>query len=246
MVATYARPLPVFTRGSGSYLWDMENRRYIDFTAGIAVNALGHGNPELCELIYEQVGIPPSSLCSRTTNPTQAQQVMHTSNLYHNLWTGALCKLLVETTLAAGGFASASRVFVCNSGSEANEAALKFARKVGKTFGGESKTGLVSFHGSFHGRTMGSLSATPNPKYQKPFAPMVPGFQYGVFNDVSGIAALVDETTCGVIVEPIQGEGGVNIATVEFLTTLAKRCREVGAVLIYDEIQVSGGLCPMG
>lgn len=167
---------------------------------------------------------------------------MHTSNLYHNLWTGALCKLLVETTLAAGAFASASRVFVCNSGSEANEAALKFARKVGKTFGGESKTGLVSFHGSFHGRTMGSLSATPNPKYQKPFAPMVPGFRYGVFNDVAGIAELVDETTCGVIVEPIQGEGGVNVATVEFMITLARRCREVGAVLIYDEIQVSVSL----
>lgn len=162
---------------------------------------------------------------------------MHTSNLYHNLWTGALCKLLVQTTLAAGAFASASRVFVCNSGSEANEAALKFARKVGKTFN-EEKTGLVSFHGSFHGRTMGSLSATPNPKYQKPFEPMVPGFRYGVFNDVDGVEALVDRTTCGVIVEPIQGEGGVNVGTPEFLGALAKRCREVGAVLIYDEIQV--------
>lgn len=133
-------------------------------------------------------------------------------------------------------------MFVCNSGTEANEAALKFARKVGKTFGGESKTGLVSFHGSFHGRTLGALSATPNPKYQKPFAPMLPGFRYGVFNDVDGVEALVDETTCGVIVEPIQGEGGVNVGTEEFLGALARRCREVGAVLIYDEIQVCGGL----
>lgn len=169
----------------------------------------------------------------------QAQQVIHTSNLYHNLWTGALCKLLVETTRAAGAFTGASRVFVCNSGSEANEAALKFARKVGKTFSAD-KTGLVSFHNSFHGRTMGSLSATPNPKYQKAFEPMVPGFRYGVFNDVEGVAALVDETTCGVMVEPIQGEGGVHMGTPEFLGALAARCREVNAVLVYDEIQVCG------
>jgi acetylornithine aminotransferase len=168
----------------------------------------------------------------------QARQIIHTSNLYHNPWTGELSKLLVESTKEHGSFHDASSVFVCNSGSEANEAALKFSRKVGKVLGGDNKTGLVSFQNSFHGRTMGSLSATPNPKYQKPFSPMVPGFQYGVYNDVEGINALVTQETCGVIVEPIQGEGGVNIGTAEFLITLAKRCREVGAVLIYDEIQV--------
>lgn len=132
----------------------------------------------------------------------------------------------------------AAAVFVCNSGSEANEAAIKFARKVGKVRDPSgAKHEIVSFHNSFHGRTMGSLSATPNPKYQKPFAPMLPGFRYGTYNDVSAIKELVTENTCGVIIEPIQGEGGVIVATEEFLSALRARCNEVGAVLIYDEIQ---------
>lgn len=132
----------------------------------------------------------------------------------------------------------ASRVFVCNSGSEANEAAIKFARKAGKIVDPSgSKTEIVSFNNAFHGRTMGSLSATHNPKYQKPFAPMVPGFKQGTYNDTSAINDLVTDKTCGVIIEPIQGEGGIQTASEEFLVALAKRCREVGAVLIYDEIQ---------
>lgn len=133
---------------------------------------------------------------------------------------------------------SASKAFICNSGSEANEAAIKFARKAGKVIDESgSKHEIVSFNGSFHGRTMGALSATPNPKYQKPFSPMVPGFRYGDFNDVSAVPDLVTQNTCAVIIEPIQGEGGVNVATEEFLLALRKRCDEVGAVLIYDEIQ---------
>jgi acetylornithine aminotransferase len=132
----------------------------------------------------------------------------------------------------------ASSVFVCNSGSEANEAAIKFARKAGKVVDPSGdKYEIVSFANAFHGRTMGSLSATHNPKYQKPFSPMVPGFKVGDYNDVAGINSLVTEKTCGVIVEPIQGEGGVQVGNEEFLIALAKRCREVGAVLIYDEIQ---------
>ena len=222
MVATYARPPPVFVKGDGCYLFDIENNRYVDFTAGIAVNGLGHNDVRMNQLMV-----------------AQAQQLIHVSNLYHNPWTGELSQLLVERTKASGGFHNAARVFICNSGSEANEAAIKFARKVGKTVGGDKKIGVVSFQGSFHGRTMGSLSATPNPKYQKPFGPMVPGFTYGKFNDVEGIDALVTEETCGVIVEPIQGEGGVWIGSEEFLTKLRARCTEVGAVLIYDEIQVS-------
>lgn len=168
----------------------------------------------------------------------QAQTLVHASNLYYNPWTGALSKLLVEKTLESGAMHNAASVFVCNSGSEANEAAIKFARKAGKVVdpSGE-KVEIVSFNNGFHGRTMGSLSATPNPKYQKPFSPMVPGFKTGNYNDVAGINDLVTEKTCGVIVEPIQGEGGVTPATEEFLVALAKRCREVGAVLIYDEIQ---------
>jgi len=169
---------------------------------------------------------------------SQAQTLVHTSNLYHNPWTGALSELLVTKTLESGSMHDAAAAFICNSGSEANEAAIKFSRKTGKVLDPSgAKHEVVSFQNSFHGRTMGSLSATPNPKYQKPFAPMLPGFRYGTYNDVDAVKELVTENTCGVIVEPIQGEGGVIVATTEFLTALAKRCREVGAVLIYDEIQ---------
>ncbi|KAL2048913.1 hypothetical protein ABVK25_010865 [Lepraria finkii] len=221
MVATYVRPPPMMVKGEGCYIWDIENRRYLDFTAGIAVNALGHCDPEMAKLISQQ-----------------ARTLIHTSNLYHNPWTGALSQLLVSKTHESGSMHEASKVFVCNSGSEANEAAIKFARKVGKIRqpSGEQHE-IVSFNQSFHGRTMGSLSATPNPKYQKPFGPMIPGFRYGNYNDEAGIKDLVTEKTCGVIVEPIQGEGGVNMATPSFLQALRDRCNEVGAVLIYDEIQ---------
>lgn len=211
----------MFHRGQGCHIWDIENRQYLDFTAGIAVNALGHCDPEISRILYQQ-----------------SQTLVHSSNLYHNPWTGSLSQLLVEKTKEAGGMKDASKAFICNSGSEANEAAIKFARKYGRSLKPDgSKHEIVSFHNSFHGRTMGSLSATPNPKYQKPFSPMLPGFRYGTYNDINGINDLVTENTCGVIVEPIQGEGGVNVASPEFLLALRTRCNEVGAVLIYDEIQ---------
>ncbi|KAL6877781.1 pyridoxal phosphate-dependent transferase [Trichoderma longibrachiatum] len=221
MVATYARPPPVFVQGEGSWLWDIENRKYLDFTAGIAVTSLGHCDAEFADIIAKQ-----------------AKTLVHASNLYYNPWTGALSKLLVEKTLEAGCMHEASKVFICNSGTEANEAAIKFARKVGNTLDPSgAKSDVVSFNQAFHGRTMGALSATHNPKYQKPFAPMVPGFKQGTYNDVAGIEALVDENTCGVIVEPIQGEGGIHAGSEEFMVALARRCRAVGAVLIHDEIQ---------
>jgi len=211
----------MMAKGEGCYLWDIENRRYLDFTAGIAVNALGHCDPGMSEILWQQ-----------------SQTLVHTSNLYHNPWTGALSQLLVEKTLAAGAMATASKVFICNSGSEANEAAIKFCRKVGRTrTPSGSQHEIVSFHNSFHGRTMGSLSATPNPKYQKPFSPMLPGFRYGTFNDEAAIPELITPQTCGVLIEPIQGEGGVNVASQSFLQALRDRCNEVGAVLVYDEIQ---------
>ena len=173
-----------------------------------------------------------------TTTIVQSKTLVHASNLYYNPWTGALSKLLVDKTREAGCMHDATAVFVCNSGSEANEGAIKFARKVGKVVDPSgNKTEVVSFNGAFHGRTMGALSATHNPKYQEPFAPMVPGFVQGKYNDIAAINETVTEKTCGVIVEPIQGEGGVQVASDEFLIALAKRCREVGAVLIYDEIQ---------
>ncbi|KAK4146419.1 pyridoxal phosphate-dependent transferase [Dichotomopilus funicola] len=221
MVATYARPPPVFVKGQGSYLYDIENRKYLDFTAGIAVNSLGHCDPEISDLIAQQ-----------------SKTLMHASNLYYNPWTGALSKLLIEQTIASGGMHDTAAVFICNSGSEANEAGIKFARKAAKVLDPSgSKTEIVSFRNAFHGRTMGALSATPNPKYQAPFAPMVPGCRVGDLNDIAALPALVTESTCSVIVEPIQGEGGVQVASDEFLLALAARCREVGAVLHYDEIQ---------
>jgi acetylornithine aminotransferase len=228
----------MFVKGQGMYLWDVENRKYLDFTAGIAVNALGHCDPGISNIIAQQVRNTPYPTTAPLTHILQAKTLMHTSNLYHNPWIGALSQILIQKTVESGSMHDASAVFVCNSGTEANEAAIKFARKTGKVLdpSGE-KYELVSFHGSFHGRTMGALSATPNPKYQKPFAPMLPGFRYGTYNDISGLKDLVTEKTCGVIVEPIQGEGGVQVATEEFLVALAARCREVGAVLIYDEIQ---------
>ncbi|KAF2717916.1 acetylornithine aminotransferase mitochondrial precursor [Polychaeton citri CBS 116435] len=221
MVPTYVRPPTVFQAGEGCYLYDIENRQYLDFTAGIAVNALGHSDPEIAKLLYQQ-----------------ATTLVHSSNLYYNPWIGQLSQLLVEKTRELGGMKDVAKAFICNSGSEANEAAIKFARKWGKSMKEDgSQHEIVSFHSSFHGRTMGALSATPNPKYQKPFSPMLPGFRYGTFNDVAAVKDLVTEQTCGVIVEPIQGEGGVNVATPEFLLALRHRCNEVGAVLIYDEIQ---------
>ncbi|KAF2749087.1 acetylornithine aminotransferas-like protein [Sporormia fimetaria CBS 119925] len=225
MVPTYVRPPPMFEKGEGCYLYDVENRKYLDLTAGIAVNALGHCDEGMTTVLSEQ-----------------AKQLVHTSNLYHTPATGLLSKQLIQLTHATGGMSKATKTFICNSGTEANEAALKFARKVGKSVSpNKDKYEIVSFHNSFHGRTMGALSATPNPKYQAPFSPMVPGFKYGTYNDVAAINELVTEATCGVIVEPIQGEGGVNVATPEFLTALRKRCTEVGAVLIFDEIQCGLG-----
>ncbi|KAK9366685.1 pyridoxal phosphate-dependent transferase [Lipomyces kononenkoae] len=220
-LTTYARPGLILSHGKGCHIWDVEGQKYLDFTAGIAVNALGHGDEELAKIYYEQ-----------------SLKMIHTSNLYYNEWTGPLCKLLIERTLATKGMQSASRVFIANSGTEANEAALKFARKYGKLSpgGAQDKYEVVSFYNSFHGRTMGSLSATPNPKYQKPFGPMVPGFKYATYNDIDGLD-IITKNTCAVIIEPIQGEGGVNFATPEFMTAVRKKCDQVDAVLIFDEIQ---------
>ncbi|KIW88641.1 uncharacterized protein Z519_10687 [Cladophialophora bantiana CBS 173.52] len=221
MVPTYVRPPPMMVQGEGCMLYDNENRQYLDFTAGIAVNSLGHSDPEITRLIAHQ-----------------AQRLIHASNLYHNPWTPTLSKSLIEETQKQSPGSPLTQVFISNSGSEANEAALKFARKVIYAKDPESKQrDIVSFHDSFHGRTYGSLSATPNKKYQPPFGPMLSGFRYGKFNDVAGVQQLVNENTAGVIVEPIQGEGGVNVATPEFLQALRKRCDEVGAILIFDEIQ---------
>lgn len=185
--------------------------------------------------------------CFLQTIAEQAGKLLHTSNVYHNEWSPRLAELLVTLTQREGGLGFApgtapgpgAKVFFSNSGTEANEGALKIARKVGKDRGGAGKTRIVCFEGGFHGRSMGALSVTTNPKYQAPFAPLVPGVDVGRLNDVEGLEQLVTEETCAVIVEPIQGEGGVNSAEVEWLARLRARCNAVGAVLIFDEIQVS-------
>ncbi|GAA5809142.1 hypothetical protein MFLAVUS_002546 [Mucor flavus] len=221
-VSTYVRPEFVISRGKGCYLYDTSDRKYLDFTAGIAVTALGHSDPEVAQILFDQ-----------------ASTLLHTSNLYHNQNAGALAKCLVETTKSNGG-EWASKLFLANSGTEANEGALKFARKWGKQFS-EDKIEIVCFTNAFHGRSMGALSATYNPKYQKPFAPLVPGFVTSPFNDTEKALEAITEKTCGVIVEPIQGEGGVHPAKAEFLQALRKRCDETNTLLIFDEIQCGLG-----
>lgn len=222
-VTTYARPNFILASAKGPYLYDLDQKKYIDFTAGIAVVSLGHSDPEIAKIMFEQ-----------------ASTLMHSSNLYHNPWTLELSKQLVDKTKKFNGMHDASRVFLCNSGTEANEAALKFARKHGKSISPE-KTEFITFKTSFHGRTMGALSVTPNPKYQAPFSPLVPGVHVATPNDIESVKKLINKNVCGVIIEPIQGEGGVHPMEPEFLIQLKKLCKENNAVLIYDEIQ-----CGMG
>lgn len=217
-VTTYSRPSVVFEKGKGSHLWDIEGRQYIDFTAGIAVTALGHAHPEVARILYDQ-----------------ALTLVHSSNLYHNLWTGELSLQLVEKTKASGGMYNASRVFLANSGTEANEAALKFARKFGKAQD-PNKTEFITFESSFHGRSLGALSVTPNPKYQAPFAPLIPGVKVAKIT-LESVQSLISDKTAGVIIEPIQGEGGVRPVPTEFLVELKKLTKANGAALIFDEIQ---------
>lgn len=223
-VTTYARPNLVLTHGKGSYLYDLENRQYVDFTSGIAVTCLGHSNEELSKIISDQ-----------------ALTLMHCSNLYYNIPAGELCNKLVTATNVSGAMKDAQRVFLCNSGTEANEAALKFARKYGKSIN-EEKIEIITFENSFHGRSMGALSVTPNPKYQQPFAPLIPGVNVAKAGDIESVKNVISkEKTCAVIIEPIQGEGGVSPIDEEFLISLRKLCDENDVILIYDEIQCGLG-----
>jgi acetylornithine aminotransferase len=257
----YARPNIILSHGEGLWVWDNEGRKYLDFSAGIAVNALGHGDEgmlSVSRLVLRRNVLDEISVQVLTT---EAKKLIHTSNVYHNEWAGKLAELLVTLTQREGGLGfpagthappseqpgadaaapaggSGAKVFFANTGAEANEGALKVARKVGKDRGGAGKAGLVCFANAFHGRTMGALSVTANAKYQQPFAPLLPGVRVGELNDHGGLHGLVDESTCAVIVEPIQGEGGCTAADVDWLRALRKRCDETGAVLIYDEVQV--------
>lgn len=232
VLATYARPPLIFSHGSGMAVYTTSEggaeQQYLDFGSGIAVNSLGHADPEVAQIAA-----------------AQSARLVHASNLFHNEWSGPLALKLSQLTGEHGGLGlqkgedarNRLKAFFANSGTEANEAALKFVRKVAKTrFPGKDKTGLVCFHNAFHGRTMGALSVTPNPKYQAPFAPLVGNVKVGTYNDVSSLD-VIDDSTAGVIVEPVQGEGGVTPATLEFLAALRQKCDDHGAVLVYDEIQ---------
>jgi acetylornithine aminotransferase len=189
---------------------------------------------------------------------SQSSKLLHTSNVYYNGPSAALASRLVTLTQREGGLGylagaqhptggvPGAKVFFANSGTEANEGALKVARKVGKDRGGGTKTEIVCFEQSFHGRSFGALSVTSNSKYQDPFAPLVPGVRVGELNRYEGLKDLITENTCAVIVEPIQGEGGVNCADVQWMRELVGRARETGAVVIFDEIQVSARNDPSG
>ncbi len=214
---TYKRAPFVLVHGEGIHLFDSEGKVYQDWVAGIAVNALGYQDAELTEAIQ-----------------SAAKGLIHVSNLYHTAPQVELAKLLCEKSFA-------DRVFFTNSGTEANEGALKFARKVAYEKGRADKTEIICFNGAFHGRTMGSLALTPRDKYQKPFKPLMPGVVVAEFNDLDSVKAIISEKTAAIIVEPIQGEGGINVATPEFLQGLRTLCDQYEAVLIFDEIQCGVG-----
>ncbi len=218
-LSVYRQRELILERGKGSRLWDIEGREYIDLAAGIAVNALGHGDPDILAALHDQ-----------------AARLWHTSNVFHSEPPIRLATELV----AASGFAE--RVFLCNSGAEANEAAIKLVRKYAADAGkAPEHRVIVTFGGSFHGRTLATVTATAQPKYQHGYEPLPGGFRYGRFNDVDALDTLLDDDVCAVLVEPIQGEGGVVPATPEFLRALRERCDALGALLVFDEIQ-----CGMG
>jgi predicted acetylornithine/succinylornithine family transaminase len=213
LVQTYRRAPFVLERGEGCYLFDSQGRRYLDCMAGIAVNALGYGDPEVVAAINDQ-----------------ARKLIHISNLFHTTPHVELARRLVEHSFA-------DRVFFSNSGTEAIEGAMKFARKWARTNYGNHKTDFVAFSGAFHGRTMGALAATAREHYQAPFRPLVPGVSFATFNDLASAEAAITDQTCAVLVEPVQGEGGIHPAAPEFLAGLRELCDRYHAVLIFDEIQ---------
>ncbi len=217
VMSTYARQSVVFVRGEGARLWDSSGREYLDFLAGIAVVGVGHCHPRVAEAIANQAGT-----------------LMHVSNLFHNPLQARLAQRLCR-------LAGMERAFFCNSGAESVETAIKIARKWGKQKRGDDCFEIISFGGSFHGRTMGALSATAQPKYQAAFAPLVPGFDHAPLNDLAALDELITDQTCAVIIEPIQGETGVHVVDPAFLAGVRALCDEAEVLLIFDEIQCGLG-----
>jgi predicted acetylornithine/succinylornithine family transaminase len=210
VVPSYARFDLVLERGEGSYVWDVNGKRYLDLGGGIAVCSLGHSHPEITAALTEQ-----------------SQKLIHVSNLYYNERQGQLARRIVD--LIAPG-----RVFFCNSGAEANEGLFKFARKFGHD---DERYEIITTFESFHGRTLAGIAATGQEKVKKGFEPAVAGFKHVPFNDLAAMRAAVTKSTAAILIEPIQGESGITIATPEYLRGLRQLCDEHGLLLLFDEVQ---------
>jgi acetylornithine/N-succinyldiaminopimelate aminotransferase len=213
----FGSELLVIDRGEGVWLWDIAGKKYLDFGAGLAVNALGYGREDFAQAAYEQI-----------------KKLVHISNLFATQPALDLAKLLI----ASGPF---SAVHFGNSGTEANEAALKFSRLYSLRKRGEGHHKILSFTSAFHGRTYGALSCTPNPKYQEPFKPLVPGMLWTAYNDAAALEATLDSSFAAVIVEVVQGEGGLTVMSGEFAGALNRLAKKHDVILIADEVQTGLG-----
>jgi len=217
LFGTYRRFPIVLVRGQGARVWDSDGREYLDFLAGIAVCSLGHSHPRVVRALREQ-----------------AETLTHVSNLYYIEPQIRLAKLLVEHSFA-------DRVFFCNSGAEAIEGAIKLARRFAYERTGGSRYEIITMENSFHGRTLAAVTATAQKKYHEGFEPLPEGFRYVPFDDMAAVAAAVSEKTCGILVEPIQGEGGIRIPSPGYLEELRKFCDDRELLLIFDEVQTGMG-----
>lgn len=214
---TYSRFPVLLIRGKGTRVWDAEGKEYLDFVAGLAVCNLGHCHPKVVKAIQEQ-----------------AERLIHVSNFYYIEPQIQLAALLCKHSFA-------DKVFFCNSGAEANEGAIKLARKYAKEKMEGNRYEILTMEQSFHGRTLATLTATGQEKYQRGYGPLVPGFRYVPFNNIEALEKAIDEKTCAVMLEPIQGEGGVRIPSDGYLKAVRKICDEKGILLIFDEVQVGMG-----
>ena len=217
VAGTYGRYPIALVKGKGAKVWDKSGKQYIDFVSGLAVDNLGHCHPVVVSAIKKQAG-----------------KLIHVSNLYHIEPQSQLAEKLTSLSFA-------DKIFFCNSGTEANESAIKLARRYFFDQGQSGQTEIITMHNSFHGRTMGSLSATAQTKFHTGFKPLLPGFKYIPFNDLPAARKAITKKTCAILVEPLQGEGGVNIPDPSYLKGLKKLCQEHGILLIFDEVQTGFG-----
>ena len=217
LLPNYARADLAFERGEGAWLWTVDGRRFLDFGSGIATASIGHGHPHLAKAIADQ-----------------AAKVMHVSNLYRIPQAEKLAQRLVDNSFA-------DSVFFCNSGAEANEGMIKMMRRAMFDSGKEDAYRIICFEGAFHGRTLATLAATGNPHYLHGFGPVVDGFDHVPFNNMNAVRDAIGPNTCGIIVEPIQGEGGIRAADMQFLRDLRAVCDEYGIILGMDEVQSGMG-----